>query len=348
VSGGSFTAAYYGLYGDDIFNSYERRFLKQSIQGTLIRKLFNPVYWGRSMFSAFDRTEMAVDYYDTYIFRGATFKDLPHDKPPFIEINASDLNAGARFSFTQRYFDLICSDLDDFSVARAVTASSAVPLLFPSVVLENHSDQCSIDNTPIGMQIQNMDTDENAHQALRDTLASYRNKKERPYIHLVDGGITDNLGMRAIMDRLITFGYQPGANDPFTQFDHVAFIVVNAEVKPHRTIDQTAEKPGIAKTVDAVSAAQIAGFTLQTRQLLRRGINTQNMAAEEQGLPQKFHYIEISFQDVASRKLKDYLNNLPTSLELDSDQVDELIHAGRHLLRSSPEYQTLLNRLREQ
>src|SRR5690606_13446019 len=45
VSGGSFTAAYYGLYGDDIFKSYERRFLKQSIQGTLIRKLFNPVYW---------------------------------------------------------------------------------------------------------------------------------------------------------------------------------------------------------------------------------------------------------------------------------------------------------------
>src|SRR5690606_1960545 len=114
---------------------------------------------------------------------------------------------------------LICSNLDDFSVARAVTASSAVPLLFPSVVLENHSDQCTIDKTPIGLQMQRMAVAEETPLVLRSTLESYRNRNERPYIHLVDGGITDNLGVRAVMDRLITLGYQPGINDPFTQFD---------------------------------------------------------------------------------------------------------------------------------
>src|SRR5208337_552367 len=35
VSGGSFTAAYYGLFGDRIFEDFESRFLKKNIQGDL-------------------------------------------------------------------------------------------------------------------------------------------------------------------------------------------------------------------------------------------------------------------------------------------------------------------------
>ncbi len=346
VSGGSFTSAYYGLYGEGIFETYESRFLKQSVQGALIRKLFNPLYWMRSLFSAFDRTEMAIDYYDTYIFKGATFADIPHDRSPFIEINATDLNAGARFSFTQRNFDLICSDLDQFSIARAVTASSAVPLLFPSVVIENYSGQCDNSQTPIVQQLQTTPPGDQPNRLhVFNTLHSYANTKDRPYIHLVDGGISDNLGLRAIMERLATFGYIPGVNDPFERFDHVAFILVNAEVKPQRSIDQSAEKPSIGKTVDAVSAAQIASYTLETRTTLQRGIDTQNEALEAAGQPAKFHFIEISFEDVASRKLKDYLNNLPTSLELGSDQVDELVQSGRVLLLDSPEYQHFVERV---
>ena len=61
---------------------------------------------------------------------------------PFIEINATDLGTGLRFSFTQERFDLLCTDLGSFPVARAVTASSAVPVVFPTVVLKNYADQC--------------------------------------------------------------------------------------------------------------------------------------------------------------------------------------------------------------
>jgi NTE family protein len=35
VSGGSFTAAYYGLFGDRIFQDFEQKFLKKNIQGEL-------------------------------------------------------------------------------------------------------------------------------------------------------------------------------------------------------------------------------------------------------------------------------------------------------------------------
>ncbi len=55
VSGGSFTAAYYGLHGDKIF---EDAFLRRDGEGALFRGLFNPLRW----FSSKGRTEMAVEY----------------------------------------------------------------------------------------------------------------------------------------------------------------------------------------------------------------------------------------------------------------------------------------------
>ena len=47
VSGGSFTAAYYGLYGDQIFEDYESVFLRQNVQKTLIGSVLNPFNWLR-------------------------------------------------------------------------------------------------------------------------------------------------------------------------------------------------------------------------------------------------------------------------------------------------------------
>ena len=45
VSGGSFTSAYYGLFGDRIFEDFEEVFLRRNVQGTLLHALFNPLRW---------------------------------------------------------------------------------------------------------------------------------------------------------------------------------------------------------------------------------------------------------------------------------------------------------------
>ena len=44
VSGGSFTALSYALYGDQLFSEYEERFLKRNVQGTLLARALNPFY----------------------------------------------------------------------------------------------------------------------------------------------------------------------------------------------------------------------------------------------------------------------------------------------------------------
>lgn len=60
VSGGSFTALAYGLYGDKLFADYEQRFLKRDVQGEIIGRVFNPAYWSTLGGLATGRSEVAA------------------------------------------------------------------------------------------------------------------------------------------------------------------------------------------------------------------------------------------------------------------------------------------------
>ncbi len=69
VSGGSFTAGYYGLYGDRIFEDFESKFLRKNIQGALTsRMLLNPYNWVRLLSPTLKRSDVAAEYYDKYVF----------------------------------------------------------------------------------------------------------------------------------------------------------------------------------------------------------------------------------------------------------------------------------------
>lgn len=343
VSGGSFTAAYYGLFGDQIFEDYESRFLRQSVQGALIRKLFNPVYWWRSLFTGLDRTEMAVEYYDRTIFQGKTFADMPRSDRAFIEINATDLNAGNRFTFSQTSFDLICSDLNSFSVARAVTASSAVPVAFPPIVLKNHADECDITENPAWQTAMDNMSHGDRSKPILDYVTALRDVEAHPYIHLVDGGISDNLGLRTILARVEAMGGVEGAleRSPNLPKD-IVLILVNAEVKPKRSIDQSAAKPSVGATIAAMSSAQIGLYNLETLALIKERIQVYEEQLLALGHPTRFYFIELSFESIKQPNIKEFFNSLPTSLELSNTEVDTLIEAGRLLLREHPDFQEFL------
>jgi len=142
VSGGSFTSAYYGLRGDKIFEEFEERFLRKNVEGALIWQVLSPVNWIPQMSSIYGRGDVAAEYYDKHIFDGATFADLKRPGAPAVVINATDLATGMRFSFTPPFFDLICADLDQYPLSRAVTASSAVPVLFTPITLKSYAGTC--------------------------------------------------------------------------------------------------------------------------------------------------------------------------------------------------------------
>jgi hypothetical protein len=126
VSGGSFTAAYYGLHGDATFPAFEQQVLRRDLNGDLLRRVLNPMRW----FTPEGRSAAAAQLYGRTIFQGARFADLQKRDGPLVVINASDLESGNRFAFLQGQFNLLCSDLLSYPVGDAVAASSAVPVLF--------------------------------------------------------------------------------------------------------------------------------------------------------------------------------------------------------------------------
>ena len=87
----------------------------------------------------FDRSDLAAEYYDKYVFESGTFGDIAARKGPMIIINATDMTYGIRVGFTQDVFDVICSDLMKFPVARAAAASSAVPLVLTPITVRNYA-----------------------------------------------------------------------------------------------------------------------------------------------------------------------------------------------------------------
>ena len=76
MSGGSFTALAYGLYGDKLFADYEQRFLKRDVQGELLAGALSPGNWGNLSSTGWGRSELAAQLYDEILFNGATYGDL--------------------------------------------------------------------------------------------------------------------------------------------------------------------------------------------------------------------------------------------------------------------------------
>lgn len=196
VSGGSFTAAYYALHQERLFSDFRSRFLDRNIERELIFQLFNPTNLVRLASPYYSRIDLAAELYDETIFDRKSFADLSaNGSRPFISMNATNLANGERFEFTQDQFDFLGSDLGSYPVARAVAASSAFPFLLSPLSLRNHP---SPDRYTLPEEYSNalQDYDVNRrrfHWARNQTL--FLEKESRPYLHLMDGGLADNLSL---------------------------------------------------------------------------------------------------------------------------------------------------------
>ena len=106
VSGGSFTALAYALYGERLFEVFEPRFLKRNVEHGLITDLTNPFNWPPMMLGSFTRSDLAARYYDEILFNGATFGDLASKPGPLVVASSTEFASGYRFTFTQDTYDV--------------------------------------------------------------------------------------------------------------------------------------------------------------------------------------------------------------------------------------------------
>lgn len=336
VSGGSFTAAYYGLHGEDTFRDFEAGFLRRDLTSDVLHRILSPRRW----FSPEGRSDAASALYDASIFKGATFADLQRRNGPLIVINASDMEGGIRFAFLQEFFDLLCSDLGSYPLADAVAASSAVPVLFEPVVLENHAG-CA------APPLQKPVADSPQLQQVLEGLRGYADKRQRRYIHLADGGLTDNLGLRAFQETIDLAG---GLRAFLHKLDrepngHVMVVSVDASGNAAEGLGLDRRAPSMLRAVDIMSDVQLHRYNAATLEQMQDSLQRWAQEVSTPGRKVQPWLVTVALRDVADATERERLSRVPTSFDLSAEQVDELVAAGRALLRDNPEFRRLLGEL---
>jgi NTE family protein len=365
VSGGSFTALSYGLYGDKLFEEYEKRFLKRDVQGEIVSRVLNPVYWPSLSSSGWGRSELAAQLYDEILFEGATFGDLAKRKGPFIVASATDISTGSRFVFNQRVFDTMCSDLSSVPLSRAAAASSAVPVVLSPVTFNNYGGSCGW-KPPVWMTpfLDNSNVKRPAARATRSIQAenSLSDSSKKPYLHLVDGGVSDNVGMRGVLDslELMEALYDTGTSTSLDRIRRVIVFVVNSLSEPKTDWDERERPPDSLTVLLKAAGTPIDHYSYEAVELLKdtsarwnalRKIrdsaamkaNKDPAIAALMKVPNaEIYTIDVSFKQIKSEEERFYLNQQPTSFVLTDEAVDRLRASAGKIVMASPEFQRLI------
>lgn len=352
VSGGSVLAAYYSLKGEQTIPSFYNRFLRQNFQQQIIKQAFSLANLPRLTSPEFGRGDVLQEQFEAYLFGKATFGDLDkRRKGPFAIISATDMGAGERLNFTQEYFDPMCLNLSDLRISRAVAASSAVPMVFAPITLNNHGGHCGYTlPKPIETSIKNSSGKQQnkTRKELGNRFEQYSDSQTRPYIHLLDGGLTDNLGMRSLLD--MTDAYS--GNILMRQINNskirrIVVINVNAQNQTSSTLDTSANVPGLRDVLNAIIDIPIAKYSQESLRRFRAFTDrwNENKLTAADGHPVSLSFVSLNLRDLPESDLRNAVLNISTSFYLPRRDVDNLRTAAAELLRHSKEYKQLLQEL---
>ena len=359
VSGGSLTAAYLGLHGPEGMRAFRDQVLLHDGEAGLRFSLLNPNNLRRLFAGGLnDRTDFN-DWLEKDVFKGATFADMYKRSRPVVWINASNVQYRLAFPFHERTFDALCSDLASYPVSEAVAASMAVPLFFAPVVVERFPGQCDM-KVPPGLTVKKDERDDQHRLRLalgrlfRDNL----DPKAGRYLKLVDGGLTDNLGLVSILQSrvLLNTPYGPIPENDASTMRRLLFIVVDAGQGPSADWARDMAGPsGVDIAAGAVDTAiestmrmSYASFLPMVRNwerdlvTFRCSLSDERKAALRALNPEwrcediKFSVTQVSFADLAEAE-EQSLNGIPTRLKLPPEQVDRLIAAARQAVRQDPQ-----------
>lgn len=351
VSGGSLTSAYFGLHGAEGLHEFRDKVLLRDGEAGLRFSLFNPNNLRRLFAGGLNDRSDFNDWLEKDVFKGATFADMFKRPRPVVWISASNVQYRLAFPFHERAFDALCSDLASYPVSEAVAASMAVPLFFAPVVLERFPEACQV-QLPPGLAVSRDERDD--QYRLRLALARLFRDNADPragrYLKLVDGGLTDNLGLVAILQSrvLLNTPYGPIPEQDAVTMRRLLFIVVDAGQGPSADWAREVAGPSgmeiasgaVDTAIESTMRMSYSGFVPMVRNwerdlvTYRCSLGDERKAALRAANPDwrcediKFSVTQISFADLPEAD-EQALNLIPTRLKLPAEQIDRLISAGR-------------------
>lgn len=337
ASGGSLVAAHYMAFRARSFERFEADVLNFDLQGALLARSLSPRGLWRLTARQFGRGDLLQELLDEQVFHGLRFGDLARQRPLGI-INATDLEFGGRFEFSQDQFDHLCSDLDSVPLSRAVAASMAVPLLLSPITVWNHREACPF---PI------------AALDLKSQAARSR------YIHLLDAGLADNTGVQTPLELISVRGgiVRSAVAAGLQGIRKRVFIIVNAQAHAEFADDARPDTPNLLRQLRSVVDVPIDRYSEASIDLLRREVSRWRQdlrqASDEQlagviARDTDFFVIEVSLAAPPAGLDARDLAAIPTALQLSPADSQALQRYAREALARNPEWQRLLQVLRNE
>jgi len=358
VSGGSILAGYYGVHGAAGLDAFRADYLDKNWTSALHTSPAWPVNWWRAWNGGLNGDARLAAWLDHEIFRGAHMDALWRAGAPQVWINATDLHNGTAFAFAPLYFDALCADLSQVRLADAVAASMAVPIVFKPILVAPQRQSCA----PLPQWASAAQTAWPAlERAAARALNSYRDPATLGYVHLVDGGVIDNLGLSnlALMRETAANPYAPFSPQAAVRLHRLAVLVVNSEPVRRETYQLRPNAPSgpqMANTlygvvIEAANRDVYDSFravaALWQRELVayRCGLGRSEVSAIVGPGPWNCADLAISVEMISFRDLDAptaaRVDNLPTRVSLPRSDIDALIEAGREAARAAPLVQSL-------
>jgi NTE family protein len=351
VSGGSFTAAYYGLYRDAAFGRFESDFLYADTNSQIKGVYLLPWNWGWAVDSDVGTNDYMERNYDDTMFHGARFKDLMARGRPVIAVTATDSNYGTPFLFTQEFFDVLCSDLEPFPVARAVAASNGFPGLFSPITLTNHAADCAGRKPGWVRRVTETERRDPLSRLGAQAMAidRYLDPSRTRYVHLVDGGVSDNLGLRVAGGMMQNLAESPRAISAlgYGRLRRILVLSIDGEGAQDASMAQTKAVGGLVSSLLRASGGQIDRYNFETLRAVSEQLQEVAQAVRTarcqtgpiiDGMPcgdVKAQLIHISLAAIPAGPEKDKLLAIPTGLTVARPDVDLLVEAGRSAIVTS-------------
>jgi NTE family protein len=175
------------------------------------------------------------------------------------------------------------------------------------------------------------------------------------YLHLLDGGIADNLALRSMSNALIVLGRDSASMRYLAQRTRrIVVISVDGQAATNPRLGQQRVVGGIGQIFSAVSGAQIDAYGFETMLLASQQVDAlteriRKLRCEEapvlDGHPcgdVRGGLVQISLSAIADPKLRARLQAIPTGLTIPDADVDALVSAGEALVQTNAQLRGLL------
>ncbi|MGE0724430.1 MAG: patatin-like phospholipase family protein, partial [Alphaproteobacteria bacterium] len=353
VSGGSFPAMHYGLYRAESFERFPREFLKVDVESYIYGMFLLPWNWEWMLNPYFGTNDYMASVYDRLMFEGKTYADLAERGPPLVSINATDIANGASFQFLGDTFGTMCSDLNTFPVARAVAASNGFPVLFTPITIENHAAACAGERPSTAAQARWAEDDRGAARRraqLARQFNRYADADRTKWVHLMDGGIVDNLALRGLMSAMIGFASEdsPLVRYAAQRVRRILVLSVDGQGVVDPKLSQQRIVTGLGQILSAASSSQIDSYNFETQLLAEEQVRNMarrfaelrcRMAATIDGFPcddVEGSFVHIALSGIEDPAMRARLEAIPTGLTIPASDVDALVAFGEQLVRGHP------------